>query len=34
MVFADGHAERVPYQKLWTLTWHKNWVAPKTSPFN
>jgi len=32
MGFADGHVEAVKLQNLWTLYWHKGWVAPATRP--
>jgi prepilin-type processing-associated H-X9-DG protein len=31
-VFADGHAETVLNERLWLLTWHKNWQAPTVHP--
>ncbi|MEO7678472.1 MAG: prepilin-type N-terminal cleavage/methylation domain-containing protein [Verrucomicrobiota bacterium] len=30
--FADGHAQLVKLQDLWTLNWHKNYVAPARRP--
>lgn len=30
--FADNHAETVKLEKLWDLTWHKNWKAPAKRP--
>ena len=30
--FVDGHAEPVKLEKLWTLDWHNDWVAPATRP--
>jgi prepilin-type N-terminal cleavage/methylation domain-containing protein len=30
--FADGHNEQVPLEKLWSLCWHKDYVAPATRP--
>ena len=30
--FADGHVERIPLEKLWTLNWHKGWVTPVPRP--
>jgi prepilin-type N-terminal cleavage/methylation domain-containing protein/prepilin-type processing-associated H-X9-DG protein len=32
LVFADGHAAAVSLEQLWTLVWHKNWVAPAKRP--
>jgi prepilin-type processing-associated H-X9-DG protein len=32
LVFADGHASVVQLEKLWELTWHKNWTNPPTRP--
>jgi prepilin-type N-terminal cleavage/methylation domain-containing protein/prepilin-type processing-associated H-X9-DG protein len=29
MGFADGHAENLQLQTLWTLKWHKNYIANK-----
>ena len=26
--FSDSHVETVKLEKLWSLQWHKNWVAP------
>jgi prepilin-type processing-associated H-X9-DG protein len=31
IAFADGHAENVPLENLWTLYWHKNWNPQKVS---
>lgn len=31
VAFADGHAETVPLEDLWTLYWHKNWSPSKVS---
>jgi hypothetical protein len=28
----DGHAEAVKLENLWTLYWHKGWVAPAKRP--
>jgi prepilin-type N-terminal cleavage/methylation domain-containing protein/prepilin-type processing-associated H-X9-DG protein len=30
--FADNHVEAVRLEKLWDLTWHKNWVPPAKRP--
>lgn len=30
--FADGHAERVPLERLWGLTWHVNYAPPAQRP--
>jgi prepilin-type N-terminal cleavage/methylation domain-containing protein/prepilin-type processing-associated H-X9-DG protein len=30
--FADGHAERVPLERLWSLSWHLNYVPPAQRP--
>jgi len=30
--FADNHVEAVRLEKLWELTWHKNWVVPAKRP--
>ena len=32
ITFADGHAETVKLEKLWTLDWHKNYVPPNVRP--
>ena len=32
VAFMDGHASAVKLQKLWTLDWHNNWVAPASIP--
>ncbi|MCK6501722.1 MAG: type II secretion system GspH family protein [Nitrospira sp.] len=32
LVFADGHAGISPLEKLWELSWHKNWTNPPTRP--
>jgi len=32
VVFLDGHAATVNLQDLWTLDWHKDWVAPNPLP--
>lgn len=29
IVFADGHSQTVRLPKLWTLTWHKDWVPAR-----
>jgi len=31
-VFADGHAEMAKLENLWSLYWHKNYVAPASRP--
>jgi type II secretory pathway pseudopilin PulG len=30
--FADGHAELVKLENLWTLLWHRDYVPPATRP--
>jgi len=30
--FADNHVETVKLEKLWDLTWHKEWVTPAKRP--
>lgn len=30
--FADNHVESVKLEKLWDLTWHKEWVVPAKRP--
>ena len=30
--FYDGSVSQVPLEKLWQLTWHRNWVAPAPRP--
>jgi len=30
--FADGHAEPVKLENLWTLNWHAGWVTPSPRP--
>ncbi|HEX7862375.1 MAG TPA: type II secretion system protein [Verrucomicrobiae bacterium] len=30
--FFDGSVGQVPLEKLWQLTWHRNWVAPAPRP--
>ena len=32
MNFYDGSVAHVQLEKLWQLTWHKNWVAPDRRP--
>ena len=32
MSFYDGSVAHVQLEKLWQLTWHKNWVAPDRRP--
>jgi prepilin-type N-terminal cleavage/methylation domain-containing protein/prepilin-type processing-associated H-X9-DG protein len=32
MVFGDGHAELVRHGKLWSLTWHRDYVPSETPP--
>jgi prepilin-type N-terminal cleavage/methylation domain-containing protein/prepilin-type processing-associated H-X9-DG protein len=29
---ADGHAQLVPLESLWRLSWHRNWKAPVQRP--
>lgn len=29
---ADGHAQLVPLERLWTLYWHLDWVVPAARP--
>ena len=29
---ADGHAELVPLERLWTLSWHLDWQVPAVRP--
>jgi prepilin-type N-terminal cleavage/methylation domain-containing protein len=29
---ADGHAQLVPLERLWTLSWHLDWQVPATRP--
>lgn len=31
-VMADGHAQLVPLENLWKLTWHRGWVIPAERP--
>lgn len=31
-VFADGHADGVKLEDLWTLTWHKDYTNPAVRP--
>ena len=31
-VFMDGHVEAVPLEQLWTLAWHRGYVAPTRHP--
>ena len=30
--FVDGHAERMPLERLWELSWHLNYVPPPQRP--
>jgi prepilin-type processing-associated H-X9-DG protein len=30
--FYDGHVEQVKLDRLWQLSWHKDYVAPKKRP--
>jgi prepilin-type N-terminal cleavage/methylation domain-containing protein/prepilin-type processing-associated H-X9-DG protein len=32
MAFYDGHVEQVQLERLWSLSWHKNYVAPEKRP--
>jgi prepilin-type N-terminal cleavage/methylation domain-containing protein/prepilin-type processing-associated H-X9-DG protein len=32
VAFADNHVEMVKLEKLWELTWHKEWVVPAKRP--
>ncbi len=32
MAFFDGHVEQVQLERLWSLYWHKNYVAPPKRP--
>jgi prepilin-type N-terminal cleavage/methylation domain-containing protein/prepilin-type processing-associated H-X9-DG protein len=32
MIFADGHVETTPLEKLWQLAWHKGYRAPVKRP--
>jgi prepilin-type N-terminal cleavage/methylation domain-containing protein/prepilin-type processing-associated H-X9-DG protein len=32
MAFYDGHAEQVKLERLWSLYWHKDYVAPAKRP--
>jgi prepilin-type N-terminal cleavage/methylation domain-containing protein/prepilin-type processing-associated H-X9-DG protein len=32
VAFMDGHVETVKLEKLWALTWHKNWKTPDKRP--
>ena len=32
LVFTDGHAELVRNERLWALTWHKNWTNATQRP--
>jgi prepilin-type N-terminal cleavage/methylation domain-containing protein len=32
VVSADGHAQLVPLESLWTLYWHHNWQVPSQRP--
>jgi len=30
--FADGHAEAVKLESLWSLYWHRDWKTPTMRP--
>jgi hypothetical protein len=30
--FYDGHVQQVPLEKVWSLSWHRNYVAPARRP--
>ena len=32
IAFYDGHVEQVPLERLWSLYWHKDYVAPEKRP--
>jgi prepilin-type processing-associated H-X9-DG protein len=32
MSFYDGSVAHTPLEKLWQLTWHRNWIAPDRRP--
>lgn len=32
VTFVDGHAETVPLEHLWQLTWRQNWKTPEKRP--
>jgi prepilin-type N-terminal cleavage/methylation domain-containing protein/prepilin-type processing-associated H-X9-DG protein len=32
MAFFDGHVEQVPLERLWKLSWHRNYVPPVKRP--
>ena len=32
IAFYDGHVEQVPLERLWSLSWHKDYVAPEKRP--
>jgi prepilin-type N-terminal cleavage/methylation domain-containing protein/prepilin-type processing-associated H-X9-DG protein len=32
MAFIDGHVEQVPLERLWKLSWHRNYVPPVKRP--
>ncbi len=32
IAFADNHVELVRLERLWNLTWHRNWAAPAKRP--
>jgi len=34
IVFADGHAQLVRLEQLWTFTWHVDWQTPAIRPQN
>ena len=32
LTFYDGHAETVQLERLWSLSWHKDWKTPAKRP--
>ena len=32
IAFYDGHVEQVQLERLWSLYWHKDYVAPEKRP--
>ena len=32
MAFYDGHVEQIQLERLWSLSWHKDYVAPEKRP--
>jgi len=34
IAFADKHVELVRLERLWNLTWHRNWAAPASDLAN